>query len=225
MQDAISNNEVYMRDAISKVEKQLFDLQQQDPAIALDGAVDIDRYLKAKPRILWILREANQVGNLWDLRKYFREELFSYNRWKSTAGVMTCVSHGLLNQRMQWGPWAQNENVRVIADCLRDVAVININKRGGLSRVDWGRLGSASSDFSDIIERQIEALQPDIIILGGTRDFLPDRLKNQLKHLDYSDHNSARIDNAIYIHAYHPNQSSITHEQYYESVCKVFGDL
>ena len=205
-----------MRDAILEVDELLLENQRRDQSFVLDGAVDVDRYLNARPRILWILREPNGAGP-WDLREYFRSTLFTYNRWQSTAGLMIRVSHGLLDDRKAWNAWAND--ARAIADCLRDVAIININKRGGDSRVNWGRLYQASLDLCELICQQVAALHPQIVILGGTWEILPNQLKMQLNDLDNSDSYVASIGDTIYVRAYHPNQTRISQEEYYNRIC------
>lgn len=210
-----------MKDSIAAVDELLLERQQNDQAIVLDGAVDRDRYLRATPRILWILREPNGPGP-WDLREYFRSTLFTYNRWQSTAGLMIRVTHGLLQGEEPWGAWA--DEARKIADCLRDVAVININKRGGDSRVDWSRLYQASLDFGDLICRQVEALRPQIVILAGSWEVLPSDLKSRLGPLDSSDANSTKLGDTVFIRAYHPNQMRITHADYYQRVCNCLAE-
>jgi hypothetical protein len=203
------------REAILKVDELLLDEQRKDPSIVLDGAIDIDRYLKAMPRILWILKEPHGKGP-WDLREYFRSSLFTYNRWQQTAALIR-VSKGLLDGRIPWGAWTND--ARSIADCLRDVAVININKRGGDARADWNRLYQAGIDLSELICQQVVALDPQLVLLAGTWDFLPRPLKSQLHELDNADNTAARIGNTVYMRAYHPNQSTIPHEQYYTRIC------
>lgn len=210
-----------MRDAILEVDKLLLEQQHRDQLIVLDGAVDVDRYLLAAPRVLWILREPN--GNPGDLREYYREDLFTYPRWQATAGLMIRVAYGLLNRRMPWGHWA--DDARAIADCLRDVAIINVNKRGGGSRVDWRRLGQASQEFGEILCQQVAALDPQIVILGGTWGILPSQIKTQLDDLETSGSNAARIADTSYVRAYHPNQTTISHEQYYNRVCESLAKL
>ena len=194
-----------------EVDKLLHGQQRRDQSIVLDGAVELDRYLIAAPRILWILREPHGAGP-WDLRKFFRERLF----WKATAGLLIKVSHGLLNGCKPWSDWANDP--RSIADCLRDVAIINVNKRGGDSRVNWKRLHLARLEFGEIICQQVAALAPQIVILGGTWSILPDRLKTKLSDLDSSDSNCACVGGTIYVRAYHPNQTKITHKAYYNCI-------
>ena len=136
-----------MLESILTVDALLLENQGRDPSLVLDGAVDVERYRIAKPRILWILREPNGRGP-GDLREYFRSSLFTNNRWQSSAGLMVKVSHGLLNGRKMWGTWAND--ARAIADCLRDVSIININKRGGDARANWEGLYQATLDFAKL---------------------------------------------------------------------------
>ncbi len=211
-----------MKNDISKVDALLLENQRRDQSFVLDGAVDVERYVNAKPRILWILREPNG-GGPWDLREYFRSTLFTYNRWQSTAGVMIRVSHGLINGRKAWGVWAND--ARAIADCLRDVAIINVNKRGGDSRVNWGQLYQASLDLGELLCQQVDALCPQIVILGGTWEILPNQLKTQLNDLDNSDVNWATLGDTVYVRAYHPNQMRISHEEYYKRNCDCLADI
>jgi len=108
---------------------------------------------------------------------------------------------------------------------LRDVAVINVNKRGGDSRANWTRLYQASLDLSEIICQQVAALCPQIVILGGTWEILPNQLKIQLNDLDNSDSNVAWIGDTIYVRAYHPNQTRISHEEYYRRISDSLADI
>ena len=210
-----------MRDTILKVDKQLLELQSRDPSIVPDGAVDLERYLTVRPRILWILREPNGPDpcDPWDLRQFLREELSTYKSWQATYGLVVKVSHGLLNGCKPWGDWANR--ARCIADCLRRVAVININKRGGGSRVNWKRLYQASLDFGEIVCQQVEALDPQIVILGGTWGILPKELETQLSDLNNnsdSDFASVAVEGTTYVRAYHPSQTRIRHETYYNRI-------
>ena len=50
-----------MRDAILEVDTLLHDRQRCDPKVVPDGAVNLERYLRVTPRILWILKEPNQT--------------------------------------------------------------------------------------------------------------------------------------------------------------------
>lgn len=202
---------------IEEENRQLAEMQAADPRIVLDGAVDIVRYVAASPRILWVLKEPHG-GGPWDLRHYFRDQLFSNDKgqWHRTAGLLIVVSHGLLNGNLPWGAWATD--ARSIADSLRDVAVININKFGGDAVADWDRLYRAGLELGPVIERQINALSPQIVILGGSFGVLPNTVRQRLAVFDESEQQAVKVGDTIYIRAYHTNQRTITHETYYQRI-------
>lgn len=190
-------------------------MQLADKTIVLDGAVDTVRYVQSRPRLLWVLREPNG-GGPWDLREYFRDSLFKYSHWRMTAALMIRVSHGLLHGCLPWGTWAAD--ARVIADTLRDVAAININKRGGGSTVDWSRLHSASREFSSIVGLQISLLSPQVVILAGTGTIVPPEFQRPCVSRPVGNNHVWLRDGVLFISAYHTNQRHISHQAYYEAI-------
>lgn len=50
------------------------EIRERYPDSVLDGIVDANQFARTKPRILWILREANG-GKGWDLRSWLRDLL------------------------------------------------------------------------------------------------------------------------------------------------------
>ncbi|HEX7448807.1 MAG TPA: hypothetical protein VF306_14740 [Pirellulales bacterium] len=197
----------------------LNELRERDPESVLDGPVVTELYALAPTRILWILREPNGVGP-WDLRESLADfrKLSSYSKWQATSGLLARVSHGLVSGLPRWGAWADEAQNCVPA--LRSVAVININKHGGKERVEWNKLFEASRKFEDLLERQIEMLDPHVVIFTCGPNLLPTAVRNRL--CDFSDSGCAvqREGTTVWIRAYHPNQRTISHEEYYEQVRK-----
>jgi hypothetical protein len=101
---------------------------------------------------------------------------------------------------------------------LRDVAVINVNKRGGAFHAAWAPLEKAGIDFGDLIESQVAALNPQIAIFANCFHFLPRKMREWLRSIQTSPDNSFFSDGTIFIEAYHPAQTKITHEKYFEKV-------
>jgi hypothetical protein len=169
-----------------------------DQKIIPDGAVNDNewRALKNK-RILWILREVNDFAG--DLRELLNEpkKLYEYRNWKATYGLVAKVSYGLLHNK-----WVEDVDSIVKEDnILRKIAVVNVNKLGGKEKASISKLRKTASQFYDYIFEQIKDLNPDIVILGGTREVLPkDRIKKE------------------WIAAYHPGQRKIKHKQYYDRI-------
>jgi hypothetical protein len=148
-----------------------------------------------------VLREVNDYpGDLRDLLNDSKE-LCRYSRWKATYGLVAKISSGLLNNK-----WDEDADRLVkVENILQKIAVININKLGGKEKSSISKLRKAAKEFySQYILEQIKALDPDIVILGGTAEVLPEE--------DIAKHK--------WIPAYHPGQRKIKHKQYYDRIVK-----
>lgn len=184
----------------------LSELRTKYPDAVLDGAVNEESWSKlSSNRILWILKEVNDFPG--DLRELLNdsEELCQYNRWKATYGLIGKVSSGIINQRA-WGEWADDVDKLVKEEkVLQEIAVINVNKCGGSSTSDPKAMIEAAEKFHDVIIKQIELLDPNVVILGGVNDFIS-------KWLPMNDASRK------WIVVPHPGQRDLTHQQYYDLV-------
>jgi hypothetical protein len=52
-----------MKNVIREIDALFDQCKQCEPTFIPDGAVDVDRYVLANPRILWILKEGNGRDN------------------------------------------------------------------------------------------------------------------------------------------------------------------
>ena len=185
-------------------EQLLSELRTEYPKAVLDGAVNEDSWSDLpKNRILWILKEVNDFPG--DLRNLLnnQEELYKYSNWKATYGLVAKVSYGIFNQ-LEWGEWVENVDKLVKEDrILQKIAVINVNKCGGGSASDSKALFEAAEKFHDIIVKQIELLDPNVVILGGVNEFISKWLPEFTKGREV-------------IIAGHPCRK--THQKYYESI-------
>ena len=195
---------------LKKHEELLNQLKADDAEVVLDGAVDNDQWSGQKDkRILWILKETNECPRDNDLRKLLNELASTqkpnkiYAKWKATYGLVVKVSYGLLNGYDELGKWA--DNVDTARGVLKEIAVINVNKRAGINKTDSKKLLKDAEEFHDTILKQIELLDPDIIILGGVKSALSKWLP---------DNDSRRK----WIAVDHPGQRRLTHRQYYNSI-------
>jgi len=181
-------------------------LQTNYPAIVLDGAVNNEEWGKlTENRILWVLKETNDyAGDLRELLRQFADASDPnkiYKNWKNTYGAVVQVSYGILNGCLEWGEWA--EKVNEIRKTLHKIAVLNVNKLGGKERTDMSKLKESPKENFTL--KQIDLIDPDIVILGGVVDVIlwP---KNDSKRK--------------WIPTDHPGQTTVTHKEYYESIIK-----
>jgi len=183
-------------------EELLKELQTKYPTAVLDGAVNNDQWCSQKDkRLLWILKEVNDFAG--DLRDLLNDpnELCKYSRWKSTYGLVAEVSYGLLT-----GEWVEDAD-RLVKDekILQKIAVINVNKTGGTAKSETQKLVEAAERFHEVIFKQVQFLDPDIVILGGVGDVLSKWLpSNDTKR--------------TWVSVGHPNRKA--HKPYYDLVVK-----
>ena len=192
-------------------EKVLSELREQDPDIVFDGEINNDLWAGNKTRILWVLKETNEFPKDKDLRVLLREISNAsdpnsvYNHWKATYGLVAKASYGLLNN-LEWGGWADDVDALVKNEkILEKIAVINVNKRAGAAKSDAKKLGEAAEEFKVTLLRQIELLDPHIIILGGVGDIVSKWLEE-----------ASKVRKVIV--ADHPGQMKVVHKNYYESI-------
>lgn len=201
----------------------------------LDGIIDPGKFSSAKYKILWILKEpydsfdSNNVphGGNWDLRKVLREKTsFIDFGAKGTYKPIITVSSCILNN---CGPDIDYLNLEIepsMLDDLKSVALINLSKLPGLKRSNHNFLQKAYNQNKSLLLKQIEFINPDIIIFGSTiRYFLPDLNFKKSELRNYVSNKYILKDNRIYIDSYHPSQFTITKNQYCNDIIAVVNNL
>ena len=179
------------------------------------------KHPKSKHRILWILKEANDPdGGGWSLKDFLAtrvdesEGLFSYKRWSATFGLVIKVSYGLLNGYIDYDKI--EDDLKKASDILDYIAIINIKKVPGGSRA---YLSSIAKEMNpQVILKQINEIKPDIVIGGNTLWILA---KNNLflQESDLSKKSWGIYKNdVLWVDAYHPNNTTVTHEEYYSQI-------
>jgi len=186
-----------------------------------DGIIcqkNFGKHPKSKHRILWILKEANDPdGGGWSLTDFLAtrvdesEGLFHYNRWAATFGLVIKVSYGLLNGFIDYDKI--EKDLKKASEILDYIAVINIKKVPGGSRASLAEI--AEKINPQVILEQINEIKPDIVIGGNTLWILA---KNNLflESKELSEENWGLFkNNILWVDAYHPNNTTVTHEEYY----------
>jgi hypothetical protein len=195
----------------------LLETLRADPARPVtDGPIVAERYARANPRILWILRE-HHGENGWDYREFVATDqaLFRYRGWTKTLGPVAIVSHGLLRGRIPWGDWAADPSK--LTDSLRDTAIVNFNKEGGGTHVTWKAFLAAAVKYGETIGRQVQYLDPHIVICAGTFGIVL-KATGQLSFSEEVPTSSTVSNGRVYVCAHHPNQRRLTQRAYYEGI-------
>lgn len=140
-----------------------------------DGIVDETTWKMVKPgkRILYILKEAYEDDHnkkQWSLNK----ELRDYGPWNSIWNRVCEWTRGIHETTEEkiarYTPASKmgNNGTMSANEWLRKIAVMNIKKSGGLNKSDYGEISAyADADAQEII-REIELINPDIVVCGAT---------------------------------------------------------
>lgn len=155
-------------------EKEIFEkLRKIDPSIVEDGIVSEEEYLDSKYKIVYIMKEVNG-GSGWNLKD------FLYNGGRSqTWDNVARWTEGLLNinQEYNWS-YLEENNEKRRKYYLKKIGVINLKKTPGHHTSEYKKISKAASENRNLIKKQVDMYNPDIIICCGTAD---DFVKNYLE--------------------------------------------
>lgn len=145
-----------------------------------DGVSDIQGYLSSNPRIMFILKEAyddtteSEAGEIipyggdWSMPELFKEcsqkGKWPVTTWQRVIYAIYGAKHGLKYNEMDYV-----KNDPEMGNVLLSTCWINLNKMPGLSTSDNSRVrDEALSHWIDIVKKQIDIYDPEIIVFGGT---------------------------------------------------------
>ena len=204
----------------TEIENEILAIKTDNPNILpiSDGIVNIDNYLSAQYKILWILKESNDLdenneGGGWSLTKAIN----GLNSWedqpqrgRTTFQRIIYSTYGLLNDFILWEdmPYISNEEV---FESIKKIAYVNIKKLPGYATSKPKEIDQAYEVNKILLKRQIDLYNPDIIIAGNTLEYffedlsIPfDNKKSNGKTAYYP------TKERLYIHPYHPNVRPVT---------------
>lgn len=148
-----------------------------------DGVVDAAGYLAAKPKVMWILKEPYDDfdadgapwGGGWTMFKDFEKEgrLAEYLNRNAALRNVAYASYAILNGVASYSalPWIAG-NPEAYEKAIRSVAYCNIGKMPGRTTTSTARLQKIASEWKDILFRQIDIYNPEVIIVCGTDTLL-----------------------------------------------------
>lgn len=157
---------------ISEQQQMLFtELRKTDPDIIMDGIVDENYYLSAKYKIVYILKEVNG-GQGWNLTDFLKnggrpQTWNNIARW--TEAILE-IGNGV---EKDWNYWLNNNEERRLK-YLRYIGAINLKKTSGTYASNGKEIFQAALNNRDIVKKQIDLYQPNIIICCGTGDAFAD---------------------------------------------------
>jgi hypothetical protein len=144
-----------------------------------DGPLSVEEYFNSKTKILWILKEPygkdnngedNSYSSWYSTWKYNEDYQFKNPTWRTIANASYSILRNTFHDN--------NSLKEEIFNDLGRVAWINLQKvpRNDSSITNDSEIQLAYEKGKELILRQIEACDPDIIICGGTFKFIGDDL-------------------------------------------------
>ena len=160
-------------------EQELFDdWKERDPSIILDGVVSWFDYANSAIIILFVLKEVNSDESDWDLREFLKDGGRSFTWNNITRWII-----GIRNINTDYD-WSTIENIEPEQrrEYLKTVAAINMKKAtGGKDVADNGIIYKHALNDSELLKRQIDIYEPDLIICCGTADAFFDSVYKDIK--------------------------------------------
>lgn len=143
----------------------------------IEDGLDTDRinlYFEQKIKVLFVLKESNEVGVPREERK--RKSIYKENGWFANFGSDRAMitkmikMHGFIQNFNPENPGTVTEQ-SVKAESRYNFAFMNLNKHGnGKVSCDTDLKSVIKSD-ADLLIKQIEILKPDIIVFGVKNNF------------------------------------------------------
>lgn len=213
---------------LEAIKNDIFSIKSKNPNIEpiSDGIINIKEYLNSKYKILWILKESNDLdengeGGGWCLN----EELNKISSWTEKKGAgtrtiqrMVYSSYGILNNLVTWENMPSIYEPTVLKS-LKQIAYINLKKLPGGNKSNDNEIRNAYIENKNIILNQIQTYNPDIIITGNTLQYIFEDLninpENQKMVDDKTNNTSYYFDKKrLYIDTYHPAYFKVKEEIY-----------
>lgn len=189
-----------------------------------DGIVDEEWWQQTQdvPKVCFFLKEArtdreegyNLVNDLYEYEPW--------NLWQRVA-VWTQAIHNAVA-----GECAYNESTikQKSHDAVRQTAVVNVKKSNGLAESAEEDLLKYVSEDKDLLKKELEIINPDVIVCGYTFGMLKRVLGDELDCGTTSDTMYGFWKDKLIIDYYHPACHYPNRVNYYAlmSICKVAAD-
>ncbi|NOS90863.1 MAG: hypothetical protein HOP30_02975 [Cyclobacteriaceae bacterium] len=193
----------------------------------IDGLVNPLKYLNAKFKIAWFLKEAyTEEEKGWHIKKYYGGEN-AYKSFFSNTAIPTWhpiiyVSYGILNNFQDWATMHYIRYKPEMCDVVSEIAIINANKWP--SKTDTitlhKNLEEGFKECKPIIEHQVQVLKPEIHIFGNTVHLYMEIFGlNDSQPIVESDLLKVwQKDGKLFIGTYHPAIRSYKRQKYVDGI-------
>ncbi len=203
--------------------KKKIDEPENDRYIITDGVMQPDEYFSKEIRIAWVLKEAydkeDGTGGDWSYFDLYDRIIDLVNVQSFKPIIQT--SYSIQNNFIKYENL--DEYDREMIQIIKSVAIINTQKlpaRNHSSTNDRD-LHQSIKKYSDLLERQLNFINPNVIIFGNTFKYYKDLLKIEDSEIVKGNVWYVSKDGKLYISAYHPSQTQTSKKDYVNDIVSV----
>lgn len=198
-----------------------------------DGIIDIDKYLDSKIKILWILKEpydgvdadGKPCDGGWSIPEMIKSKNTIYDfegGGRPTYRPMIYTAWGISHNFCQWEEMDNVEDNPKMLEALKSIAYINIKKLPGMTFSPNSVIQDAYDKNKDILSKQIECIDPEIIIWGYTVSYFWNDIGVELSQFKKFGTLKYFVSNGkLFIDAFHPSQRAIKQNEYCNDIINV----
>lgn len=189
-----------------------------------DGITNAEKYEAASVKILWILKEPHKESpdHEWNNREVLFD-LAEFLKWKASYAKVFEASYGILQGVDDFNEVPDPDELGYYGTVnpAEQIAVININKGGGGATADAAHLRAEYMRVKDLLHRQIEYFDPDVIINANHVVELLAELAKGAKFIDVGGCKYCRVGKRLVVDAQHPNSRGSSSE-YFGSILRAY---
>lgn len=187
-----------------------------------DGIINLEEWNKAPRKVMFILKETNSEQKDIDVRQRISKAAEMKTGWRR-GQVLRRVgrwSYGLMKYQNGAIPEYPTDD-RTIYQSPLSIAYVNLLKRNGGNTTGRKRLDIAVERCQNLIRRQIDLIDPEIVVLCGT--YGP--IKRHVIDLDKKSHRVHCDGRRIFINAHHPASRRLGSRQLYAQVLEAYDQF
>ena len=204
--------------------KQRIDEPENDRYLISDGVMQPDEYFSKEIRLAWILKEAydeeDGTGGGWSYFDLYDKVGFDLSKSQTFKPIIQ-TSYSIHNNFIKYENLDGNDSEMM--QIIKNVAIINTQKLPARNySTTLGRdLQESINKYSDLLETQLDFINPNVIIFGGTFQYYKKLLKIEDSEIVKENVWYVSKEGKLYISAYHPAQTQTSKKDYMNDIVSV----
>lgn len=185
-----------------------------------DGIVNEDWWMQVQtvPKICFFLKEARTTEEKYDLAADLNNRS-PWQLWQKVAIWTQSIQAAFTVERSY-----DNDKINMkLHDSVKQIAVVNVKKSNGMASSNDEDLWSYVNADKDLLKKELEIVNPDIIVCGYTFSMLAAVLGDELERYNTEDTMFAFWKDKLIIDYYHPACHYPNRVNYYAlmSICRL----